>query len=78
MELFVGQAHMEVQPQRLRDPRDDGFTRPTTVGTAQQFADQPAIGDRRVTVAFARRPPRRFGGQGVDHGLPVVKGFGGQ
>ncbi|MNK93450.1 hypothetical protein D3C87_1136110 [compost metagenome] len=78
MKLFICQADVEVQAQRLGDPRDDGLTRSATVSPAQQLADQPAVSDGRITVAFARRPPRGFGRQGVDHGLPVIKGFGGQ
>ncbi|MNE55230.1 hypothetical protein D3C80_1500550 [compost metagenome] len=78
MELVIGQPNMEIQAQGLGDPGHDRFSRPAPVGTANQLADQPAVGDRRIAVAFTRRPPRCFGGQRVNHGMPLIQGFGRQ
>ena len=77
-EFAIGQANMKVQPERLGDARDDGFSRPAPIDPAQHLANQPAIGDRRITVAFARCPPGLFGGQRLGHLCPVVQRFGGQ
>ncbi|MNE29056.1 hypothetical protein D3C80_1225240 [compost metagenome] len=78
VELFVGQPYVEIQAQRLGDSGHDRFSRPTPIGTANQLADQPTVRDGGIAMAFARCPPGCFGCQGVDHGLPVVEGFGGQ
>lgn len=75
MEFLVSQTDVKIQTQRSSDTSDDGFARPTTVSTAQQFADQPAVSDCGITVACARRPPWRLGREGIDHGLPVIQRF---
>ena len=78
IKLFIRQAYMEVQPQWACHPRHDRLPRPAPVGATQQFANQPAVGDRLIAVALARCPPRGFCRQGIDHQLPVVQRLGGQ
>ncbi|MCY1464796.1 hypothetical protein D9M71_828640 [compost metagenome] len=75
VELFVGQANMEIQPQWAGGAGHDRVARATAVGTANQLADQPAIGDGGIAVFCAWRPPRCLGCQGIDHELPVIQGF---
>ena len=56
---------MKVQPQRPGRAGHDRLACAAAVGTANQLAHQPAIGNRGIAVAFAWRPPGRFGGQRI-------------
>ncbi|MNN47827.1 hypothetical protein D3C81_1622660 [compost metagenome] len=76
VELLISQTDMEIQPQRLGDPRHDGIARSAAIDPANQFADQPTEGDRRVAVRAIWRPPGLFLRQCIGHRLPVVERFG--
>ncbi|MNO74411.1 hypothetical protein D3C76_654090 [compost metagenome] len=78
IKLIVRQADMKIQPQRPSGTGHDRVAGATAVGTADQLADQPAVGNGGIAVLGAGCPPGRFGSQRIDHGLPVIQRLGRQ
>ena len=74
--VLLGQADMEIEPERLGDVAAEECAQRFAGGEADDLADGPGEGQAVIALPRARLPVRRLGGDARDHIIPVGQSAG--